>query len=330
LELQKAGPRYLKLLVTNATAGILIGKGGSALKDLETSTGCCVKLSPSGSFYPGSGGYRVVAISGQEDSVEAVLAGVIEASLEAERHIAQKESREVEDRVLVQVAMPFTSCGLIIGKSGAMQKAIAERTGITVKITPQGKNVVPNERIATLQGTLMAVNAAATQVFRLIQGDTSLGTHMETPAESAASYGNFHPQALHPQGISPWQPAPQPARTAPAPRGDWSNMVAPPAAKPFNSGPGDYALGTPCSIFFEVTDMEAAHIIGKGGAFLKQVCQETGAKVQLSKRGETNFGSDKRLVTVSGMIQQVHGAHSLVLQRVAEVAARGPPEQHMS
>ena len=27
--------RFLKMLVTNATAGILIGKGGSALKDLQ-------------------------------------------------------------------------------------------------------------------------------------------------------------------------------------------------------------------------------------------------------------------------------------------------------
>lgn len=70
------------MLVTNNTAGILIGKGGSALKeghckcawlsicapapnehldrppfareDLEASTGCLVRLSPANNFYPGS------------------------------------------------------------------------------------------------------------------------------------------------------------------------------------------------------------------------------------------------------------------------------------
>ncbi|CAE6970611.1 BTR1 [Symbiodinium natans] len=322
-ELQRHGPRFLKMLVTNATAGILIGKGGSALKDLETNSGCCVKLSPSGTFYPGSGGYRVVGVSGHEDSVEQVLASVLEASFEAERHIAQKEGREVEDRVLAQVAMPFTSCGLVIGKSGAMQKEIGEKTGIMVKITPQGQNVVPNERIATLQGSLGSVIAAATQVFRLIQSDASLGTHMETPAEGG--FAHFQPQV-----IEPWQPAPPPRaaatpRAVPPPRGDWSAMVSPPAAaKPFNSGTGDFGGGTPCSIFFEVTDSEAAHIIGKAGSYLQMVCQDTGAKVQLTKRGERVPGSDKRIVTVSGPIQTVHAAHGLLMQRAAEVV---PQEQ---
>jgi len=314
-ELQRLGPRFLKMLVTNSTAGILIGKGGSVLKDLEATTGCCVKLSPSGTFYPGSGGYRVVGISGKEESVEAVLLAVVEASLEAERHQAQKDGREVDDRVLAQVALPFSSCGLVIGKSGAMQKEIAEKTGITVKITPQGKNVVPNERLASLQGPLQAVSDAAIQVFRLIQSDQTLGEHMETPAEGA----NF--MGYSTQGIEPWQPAPA-ARNAPAPmaqRADWNSVVPPPpAAKMFNSGPNDVVAGMGCTIFFEVTDAEAAHIIGKGGSFLQMVCQDTGAKIQLSKRGEQAQGSN-RTVTVSGPLKKVHAAHSMLLQRASQL-----------
>ncbi|CAE7734930.1 LOC103489424, partial [Symbiodinium pilosum] len=128
--------------------------------------------------------------------------------MDAERHLAQKEGREVEDRVLAQVAMPFSSCGLVIGKSGSMQKEIAEKTGITVKITPKDKNVVPNERIASLHGPLVAVVAATLQVFRLIQSDPSLITAMETPAEGS-SFGNFQQQT-----IEPWQPAPPPRHAA--------------------------------------------------------------------------------------------------------------------
>lgn len=57
------------------------------------------------------------------------------------------------------MALPFTACGLVIGKGGVVQKEIAQKTGtqgasmlsllwpgITVKITPKDQNVVPNER----------------------------------------------------------------------------------------------------------------------------------------------------------------------------------------
>lgn len=312
--MQKNGPGYLKMLVSNATAGILIGKGGMALKELEGATGCQVKLSPAHHFYPGSG-HRVVCVAGKEEAVDSVLATVVAATLEAERHVATKEQREVEDRVTIQVALPFSACGLVIGKGGAVQREIREKTGIHVQITPKGNNVVHNERVASLVGPSRSVQAAGIDVFRLSLADPSLGLHLETPCEQTNFGNSMMGTAEQWQGGNRWDQ-----------RSDWTSTVsaAPPAKGAGKSTMSGMMSGgmSSCSIYFEVTDIEAAHIIGKGGNFLQTVCVETGAKVQLSKRGEqipSFLTPAARLVTVTGPVHSVHAAHLRVLERAAEV-----------
>ncbi|CAK9047461.1 Protein BTR1 (Binding to ToMV RNA 1) [Durusdinium trenchii] len=335
-DMQNNGPGFLKMLVSNATAGILIGKGGTTLKELEGATGCIIKLSPNNHFYPGSvgstaggGGHRVVCVAGKEEAVESVLATVVDATMEAERHAAEKEQRQLEDRVTVHMALPFSACGLVIGKGGTIQKEIQEQTGITVKITPKGNNVVPNERVASLTGVTQAVTAAAAQVFRLVVADPHMGPMLETPTEGSINYGaaqaSVPAQSMRWDTRNDYTSAPPVAAPMAAKGGKGNPMASAPPISPsahgYASGPS--AGSRPCTIFFEVTNIEAAHIIGKGGAFLKSVCAETGAKVQLSKQGEQQAsGTTNRLVTVTGPMTSVHMAHATLLNRAAEAAAR--------
>merc|ERR1712048_1476257 len=74
-----------------------------------------------------------------------------------------------------------------------------------------------------------------------------------------------------------------------------------------------------CTIYFEISDAEASHVIGKAGAFQQAIKQQTGAKVQLSKRGEYIPGTENRQVAISGPMQAVHAAHKMVLERAEEV-----------
>merc|ERR1711920_731174 len=78
----------------------------------------------------------------------------------------------------------------------------------------------------------------------------------------------------------------------------------------------------PCTIYLEVSDLEASHIIGKGGSFQKTIMQQTGVKVSLSNRGEYYPGTTNRQVTLSGPVFGVHKAHIMILERAAEVAQR--------
>lgn len=315
-DLRNAGHNFMKLLVSNNTAGVLLGKGGSYLKDVENSAQCCVKLSPSKHFYPGSGGQRVVAIAGREDTIDAAISAVVTACAEADRQLAEREGRAQDGRTTVQAAIPNTACGLVIGKKGAMQKTILEQTGVPIKIAQLHEATVEGERLVSFAGPTDPVIAAVTKVCKIIQADPALGQHLETPSD-AGGVQSMRPGSALPPANGSWTPPPPPAAawTHATP----SSAAGTPSMSPHLATSRGSMDDFPCAITFEVTDGEAAHIIGKGGAFLQSVVQETGAKVQLSKRGEHVPGTQNRQVSISGPMAGVHAAHALVLERATMI-----------
>jgi len=290
------------MLISNNTAGVLIGKGGGALQELQSSTNCVVKLSPAGAFYPGTSGQRVAAVAGEQQAVEASIQTIVGALSEADRQMSEREGRPLEDRVSLQVAIPNSACGLVIGSKGATQKQIRDQTGIAIKITPLAEATVPGERVATLMGPKKAVIDAAVEVCRAVQQDDTLGQHLQTPADTGGG------------AAAAWMPTPPPRAAGGKGKGS-SESWTPAPSNSFN-GPD-----LTCTIYFEVSDMEAAHIIGKGGAFLQTIIKSTGAQVKLTKRGEI-AGTSQRQVSVTGPISAVHSAHRSLVQRAIEVAGQ--------
>ena len=59
----------LKLLVSNNLAGSIIGKGGSAISQLQVESGARLKLSQTNEFFPGTSD-RIVLIQG---TIQAIL-----------------------------------------------------------------------------------------------------------------------------------------------------------------------------------------------------------------------------------------------------------------
>uniref|UniRef100_G1PAM0 RNA-binding protein Nova-2 n=1 Tax=Myotis lucifugus TaxID=59463 RepID=G1PAM0_MYOLU len=66
-----------------------------------------------------------------------------------------------------------------------------------------------------------------------------------------------------------------------------------------------------------VPNSTAGLIIGKGGATVKAVMEQSGAWVQLSQKPE-GINLQERVVTVSGEPEQVHKAVSAIVQKVQE------------
>lgn len=313
-DLRNAGPHFMKLLVSNNTAGVLLGKGGSYLKELENSAGCCVKLSPSKCFYPGSGHQRVVAVAGREDTIDAALSAVITACAEADRQYAEREGRPQDGKTTVQAAIPNSACGLVLGRQGIMQKTILEQTGVPIKIAKLNESTVEGERLVTFAGPKDSVIEAVLKVCKIIQADPTLGQFLETPADGGGGVQSMRPGSAGPPAAGGWTPPPPPAAA-------WTHASPSSAGGTPSRSPHLADGGTmddfPCAINFEVTDGEAAHIIGKGGAFLQSVVQDTGAKVQISKRGQHVPGTENRQVSISGPMVGVHAAHAMVLERAS-------------
>ena len=68
--------------MSNGDAGIIIGQRGSNVVAIQEGTGCSVKISQSGTYFPGTM-QRVVLVAGPVDSVVGGIAAVL-AILEQE------------------------------------------------------------------------------------------------------------------------------------------------------------------------------------------------------------------------------------------------------
>ena len=71
---------YVRLLVSNATAGFVIGKGGSIINDFQPQSGARIQLSRNHEFFPGTSD-RIIMISGATNEIikamELILAKLL-------------------------------------------------------------------------------------------------------------------------------------------------------------------------------------------------------------------------------------------------------------
>ncbi|XP_033115757.1 RNA-binding protein Nova-1-like [Anneissia japonica] len=71
-----------------------------------------------------------------------------------------------------------------------------------------------------------------------------------------------------------------------------------------------------CALEFEVPETIVGAILGKGGKTLVEFQQYSGAKIQISKKGEYVPGTRNRKVTITGSPSATQTAHFLVSQRI--------------
>ena len=66
----------MKLLVPDRLAGAIIGKGGSGIVELETQSGCALRLSASGVYFPGTS-ERVMVVGAPEPAAYEKLIPIL-------------------------------------------------------------------------------------------------------------------------------------------------------------------------------------------------------------------------------------------------------------
>ncbi|KAL9184697.1 hypothetical protein ACHAXT_012667 [Thalassiosira profunda] len=165
----------LKLLVSNSASGLIIGRSGSTISDLQAKSGTRIKLSQGGDYYPGTSD-RVCLIQGflsnASIAVELVLAKLYE--LQSLQHLASTQTPVVgvdapgetaseeaaPQSFVVRLLVPSTCCGMIIGRGGSNVKALKEKSKVTyIQLSPKehevligGSTLSTSERIVTITG----------------------------------------------------------------------------------------------------------------------------------------------------------------------------------
>ncbi|PFH38370.1 putative RNA-binding protein Nova-1 [Besnoitia besnoiti] len=325
------GPCYLKMIVNNVAAGAIIGKNGSAIAAMEQQTGCALKLSPLNAFYPGTQD-RVLVMSGEQEQLNNALILTLDKIKETVTSAqfgttgtpsgapAGSNGTPGEDdgrresfggaesvpqpKITCRLAIPKSAVSIIIGKGGQQIRELQDTTGARVQVSSREEGLV--ERMITITGLLEHVRAAALAIAACIQTDPYLRDHMHVVYKPGA--------------------AGAPAALGGAPGGSGYGVVPGAYGNGLYAGGGHLyahgaagpadALSLPCDITIQVPDQSIGAVIGRSGACVTEVINATGARIQISQKGDLIPGTNDRKIVISGTVGAVHSAHLLLLQRI--------------
>ncbi|AQK76313.1 Protein BTR1 [Zea mays] len=177
----KEKPIHLRFLVSNASAGCIIGKGGSTINDFQSQSGARIQLSRSHEFFPGTND-RIIMVSGLFGEVMKAMELILEKLL-----AEGEEFNEAEARPKVRLVVPNSSCGGIIGKGGATIKSFIEESHAGIKISPQDNNYVGlHDRLVTVTGTFDNQMNAIDLILKKLSEDVHYPANLSSPFPYAA------------------------------------------------------------------------------------------------------------------------------------------------
>lgn len=294
------GPCYLKVLINNSVAGAIIGKSGTVIAQIEKQTGCALKLSPANVYYPGTE-ERVLIMSGEQEALNGAILVVLEKIHDMQCQYTPDGTRKdpldsppsqpsPPVRITMKIVVPKSAVAALIGKGGQQIKELQETTNARVHVSSREEGQV--ERLVTISGLLEEARAAALAIASCVQSDANLKAHMYVDYKTGGPLG------------------------APLAVGYGQAMGY---GGPYGAyGPShcQEILSQQCEISIQVPEGVIGAVIGKSGRYVSEVMKQTGARVQISQKGDFVPGTSDRKIAILGAVGAVHSAHIMLLQRV--------------
>uniref|UniRef100_A0A8C7RA58 K Homology domain-containing protein n=1 Tax=Oncorhynchus mykiss TaxID=8022 RepID=A0A8C7RA58_ONCMY len=287
------GMSVQEMLVPASKAGLVIGKGGETIKQLQERAGVKMVMIQEGP--QNTGADKPLRISGEPFKVQQAKDMVMELI----REQGFREQRgEYGSRMgggggggdYVTVPVPRFAVGIVIGRNGEMIKKIQSDTGVRIQFKPDD-GTTP-ERIAQIIGPPDQSQHAAeiiTDLLRSVQQGGPGGPNGGGRGRGRGGNGG----------------------------GNW-NMGPPGGLQEFT---------------FTVPTMKTGLIIGKGGETIKGISQQSGARIELQRNPPPNSDPNIKMFTVRGSHQQIDYARQLVEEKIGGPVSpmggpHGPPGPH--
>ncbi|XP_078097890.1 RNA-binding protein Nova-1-like isoform X5 [Mustelus asterias] len=206
-----------------------------------------------------------------------------------------KRTNTGEGEFFLKVLIPSYAAGSIIGKGGQTIVQLQKETGATIKLS-KSKDFYPGttERVCLIQGTVEALNAVHDFIAEKVR-EMPQNVGKTEPVNILQPQTNVNPDRIK----------------QPIPSCDTTRKNNP--QDPYSTEGGHSAHQAKLI----VPNSTAGLIIGKGGATVKAVMEQSGAWVQLSQKPE-GINLQERVVTVSGEGEQNRKALELIVQKVQE------------
>lgn len=274
----------LKFLVTNSSAGSIIGKGGCTITQLQEQSTAKIKVANSNDFFPGST-ERCVLITGTLDAILTAASLVVMKIQESEQH-GSDGKMDMGAPFTAKMLVPNSAVGAIIGKGGATINEMSATCGAQMKVSSKDAQAMLGltERMVSVTGDLSQMNIAVNLVVSKMR---------ETPA--SAQYQNMTTSYGR-------------------------RSVGLPTAAMGALSLGGPERQT--NVTISVLDSLAGFIVGKEGTTLREIQRQSGAKIVMSRRGEYIPGTQSRSVSLEGSAASVQAAQMLITQKIQQAAIK--------
>ncbi|XP_028271717.1 far upstream element-binding protein 2 isoform X2 [Parambassis ranga] len=268
-----------EMIIPAGKAGLIIGKGGETIKQLQERAGVKMILIQDGSQPPNID--KPLRIIGDPYKVQQAKEMVNEILRERD-HPGFGDRNEYGTRMGggggggggggIDIAVPRQSVGVVIGRNGEMIKKIQSDAGVKIQFQPD--DGTGPDKIAHIMGPPDQCQHAASIITDLLQ---SIRAREEGGQGGPPGAGGMPPGGRG--------------------RGrDWG----PPGGE----------------MTFSIPAHKCGLVIGRGGENVKSINQQTGAFVEISREPPPNGDPNFKLFTIRGSPQQIDHAKQLIEEKI--------------
>ncbi|KAI5063977.1 hypothetical protein GOP47_0020647 [Adiantum capillus-veneris] len=305
----------LRFLISNATAGSVIGKGGATICELQAQSGAKIQLSRNHEYFPGTTD-RVVLLSGTMDQIMAAFKLIL-SKIHGEAEDLESKANQIK------LVFPHVFCGAIIGKGGATIRTFMENSGAAIKLSsPEQAGPGFQDRIVSVAGGFDEQLHAVSLITNKISEDATYLQYASGSLHTGMAQQGMQQGML--QGPFTSAPALAPYSYGPIPYNDYhtKGVMGPYMVMhnaPFHMPLPLYPTNTPNTfIVIAVPDECIGAILGRGGKTILDIQQSSGVHIRISERGDFVPGTTHRKVTISGSPECIYAAQQIIMQKISQ------------
>ncbi|XP_028407680.1 far upstream element-binding protein 3-like [Dendronephthya gigantea] len=273
------GESLMEVMIPASKVGLIIGKGGETIKNLQERAQCKMVMVQDGPWL--SAPEKPLRITGEQSRCQRGKDLVLDLLTEKELEQIQQKGSDFMGKqtneygtpigggqfgqnprnfgAQNEIPVPKESVGFIIGKNGDTIKRLQSETGARIQFKPDDAS--SPTRVATIQGPPEQVQRASQMINEIVE---------QSRQRSGGSRGG----------------------------------------PPIPSGPGVRKVD------FPVPAAKCGLVIGKGGETIRQINQASGAHVELNRNIPEN--GPKRLFTIRGTEQQIQQAQNMIREKTGD------------
>uniref|UniRef100_A0A8C2J9Y3 K Homology domain-containing protein n=1 Tax=Cyprinus carpio TaxID=7962 RepID=A0A8C2J9Y3_CYPCA len=322
--------------VPDGMVGFIIGRGGEQISRIQQDSGCKIQIAPDSGGMP----ERSVTLTGSPDSIQAAKSLLTEI-VEKGRPSPAFHHNDGPGMSVQEIMVPASKAGLVIGKGGETIKQLQERAGVKMVMIQEGPQNTGADKPLRISGDPFKVQVPVPrfavgivigrngEMIKKIQNDT--GVRIQFKPDDGST----------PERIAQIMGPPDRAQHAADIMSDLLRSVqagGPPGhgGRGRGRGQGNWNMGPPGGLqefTFTVPTMKTGLIIGKGGETIKNISQQSGARIELQRNPPPNSDPNIKIFTVRGSPQQIDYARQLVEEKIGGPVSpmggpHGPPGPH--